>query len=97
MGNRIVDYIDPDGIKRRVLVANGVDPSEGIRLSLDFDQLFTDAPKEFRVRLVNELWAVGLVQKSDFDKPGAGERVRAALLAAVKHDTVAIINFVRSA
>lgn len=96
MGNRIVDYIDDHGIKRRVIVPADVDPSEGIRLSCDIDRLYEDAPKDFVIRLVNELWAVGLVTKDDFAKPGAADRIRAALLSAVKHDTVSIMNFTRS-
>lgn len=96
MGNRIVDYIDEDGIKRRVLVPADVDPGEGIRLSCDIDRLYENAPKDFVIRLVAELWAVGLVTKDDYKTPGAETRIRAALLAAVKHDTMSIINFTRS-
>ena len=98
MGSRVVDYVDDNGIKRRVLVpqqAESVAPAEGVPLSLDVDRLYADCPLAFRQRLVTELWAVGLVQKADFLAPDAANRIRAALLATVKQDTVAIINFAR--
>lgn len=98
MASRIVDYLDDDNIKRRVLVPQGVEsvpPSEGVPLSLDVDRLYADCPLAFRQRLVAELWAQGLIQKDDFLSPSAAERIRAALLATVKSDTVAIINFAK--
>lgn len=92
-----IDYLDTNNIKRRVLVpSKDVDPSEGIPLSLDVDRLFADAPLGFRQRLVAELWAQGLIEKADFLTDTAANRIRAALLAAIKGDTVEIINFARS-
>jgi len=96
MAVRVLDYLDEQKIKRRVLVPVGADPSEGIPLSLDVDQLYADCSLEFRQRLVAELWAVGLIEKKDFDNPNAGVLIRSALLAAIKSDTVMIINFARS-
>lgn len=95
--NRVVDYLDENNIKRRVLVPDGVDASEGIPLSLDVDRLYPDTPIEFRRRLVLELHALGLVEKADFLAPDAANKIRSALLATVKSDTVTIINFARSA
>ncbi len=96
MAAKVVDYLDEQKIKRRVLVPVGADPGEGIPLSLDVDQLYADCPLSFRQRLVTELWAVGLIEKKDFDNPNAGNLIRSALLATVKSDTVKIINFARS-
>lgn len=97
MGSITLDYLDADNIKRRVLVpSKDVDPSEGIPISLDVDRLFPDTPLGFRQRLVNELWAQNLIEKADFLSPTAPNRIRAALLAAIKGDTVEIINYARS-
>jgi len=96
MAARVVDYLDEQKIKRRVLVPTGADPSEGIPLSLDVDQLYLDCPLEFRQRFVAELWAVGLIEKKDFERADAPSLIRSALLATVKTDTVMIINFARS-
>lgn len=96
MGSLDLDYIDEDGIKRRVrLPSNDVDPSEGIPLSLDIDRMevFKECPLEFRRRLIAELWAQGLVEPSDFIGLDKAEKIRRALLAAVKGDTMLIITF----
>lgn len=85
------DYRDKDGIQRRVLLpSEAVNPDEGIPVSLEVDQLYQHMPLEFRVKLVDELWAVGLVEPCDFLKPGAPEKTRAALLAVVKYDVLNI-------
>ena len=91
-----LDYMDDDGIKRRVrLPSNDVDPSEGIPLSLDVDRMpiFQECPLEFRRRLVAELWAQELVEPKDFIGLDKTDKIRRALLAAVKGDTMQIITF----
>ena len=94
MGNKIVDYTDDEGFKRRVLVSNiETDLKEGIPLSLDVDRLYPDAPLAFRRQLNNELWDQELIVAQDFLQPNAPNRIRSALLATVKHDTMAIITF----
>ncbi len=96
MGDTRLDYVDQEGIKRRVRVPDAyTDPVEGIPVSVPVDNLYLHMPLAFRVALVNELWAVGLIEPADFAAGNAPERVRAALLAVVKHDTFDILNLAR--
>jgi hypothetical protein len=91
-----VDYIDKDGIQRRVLLPSGItDASEGIPLSLPVDSLFTHCSLEFRRALIEELWARGLVEPGDYLKPGAAELVSAALRSVVKLDALDILALAR--
>lgn len=91
MGVRKVDYTDALGIPRRVLLpdeASGIDPSEGIPLSLDLDDLYAHMPPDFLRRLYTELWARGLVEPQDYLRPGAADLFMAALRAVVKYDAL---------
>lgn len=89
-----VDYVDAQGIRRRVLLPAGIsDYKEGIPVSLDVDALFGHTSLEFRRALVEELWARELVEPCDFKRPGAAELIRASLLAVVKQDALSIISF----
>lgn len=89
-----VDYADASGIKRRVLLPDGIsDPREGIPVSLDVDSLYSHCSLEFRRALVDELWARDLVEPCDFKRPGAAELIRASLLAVAKQDALSIISF----
>lgn len=89
---RRADYIDKDGIKRRVLIPEGIaDYSEGIPVSLSVDQLYAHCSIDFRRTLIEELWARGLVEPADYLKAGAAELITAALRSVVKHDTLDIL------
>lgn len=91
------DYLDSDGIKRRVLLPAGVTAyEEGIPVSLDADRIFVNSSIDFRRRLVDELWARGLIEPCDFNRAGAPELVRAAIVAANKADTIAILTLAKS-
>ena len=93
---RRVDYIDKEGIQRRVLIPDGVtDYAEGIPVSLPVDSLFAHCSAEFRRELIEELWARGLVEPSDYLKAGAAELVTAALRSVVKNDALSIISLAR--
>lgn len=93
-----VDYTDKDGIKRRVLLPAGDhNVNEGIPISLDLDSLYGHCPVEYRRILTDELWARGLIEPCDFNRPGASELIRAAILAAVKRDTLDIQSLAREA
>lgn len=82
---------------RRVLLPNDdALPSEGIPLSLDVGQLYAHMPVEFVARLVESLWARGLVEPDDFFKPGAHELCRDAVMDTVKFDALSIISLARS-
>lgn len=88
-----VDYLDRDGIRRRVLIPEGVtDYAEGIPVSLAVDTIFADTGVEYRRRLVDELWARGLIEPCDYLKPGAPELITAALRSAQKADALTIIS-----
>ena len=97
MGNSRLDYLDREGIKRRVLVPadDGACPEEGIPISLPVDELYAHMPLTFRQRLVDALWAVGLIEPADFSQRDAPERTRAALLSVVKRDTMDILSLAR--
>jgi hypothetical protein len=89
-----VDYIDRDGIKRRVLLPDAyADPAEGIPVSLPVEQLYSHMPPAFQAALVTALWARDLIEPADFLAPGAAERARAALLEVVKHDALNMLSF----
>lgn len=91
-----IDFTDERGVKRRVLLPDtGGDPNEGIPVSLDVGSLYRHMPPEFISRLTNELWAQGLIEPRDFLAPGAPERIRAALLSVVKHDTMDILTLAK--
>lgn len=91
-----VDYIDDAGIHRRVHLPDESNSlEEGIPLGLRVDELFEDASSAFRQRLMQELHERGLVEPGDFLLPGSPEMVRAALLAAIKRDTLDIITFAK--
>lgn len=94
---RTVDFIDDEGIQRRVLLPDDTAASvdEGIPRSLRVDELYSTASLAFRVRLVQELWNRGLVEPCDFLRPEAPELIRSALLAAVKMDTFDILTFAK--
>ena len=97
MGSTRLDYVDREGIKRRVLMPSddGTSPDEGIPISLPVDELYAHMSLEFRQRLVEALWAVGLIESSDFLQRDAPDRIRAALLSVVKRDTMDILNLAR--
>lgn len=92
-----VDYTDSDGIKRRVMLPVGVTAyEEGIPLSLDVDRLYGDTPLSFRRRLVEELWARGLIEPCHYTRAGAPELLRAAISSAIKADTLDILTLAKS-
>lgn len=91
-----VDYIDKDGIQRRVLIPAGVsDYSEGIPVSVPVDSLYQHCSIEFRRAIIEELWARNLIEACDFKRPGAGELITAALRSVIKHDALDIISLAR--
>ena len=91
-----VDYVDERGIRRRVLLPKeGLDPAEGIPLSLDIAQLYSHMPPEFLVRLSEALFARGLVEPADFFKPGAHEQTRDAVLDVTRYDALSIISLAK--
>lgn len=94
---RQAEYTDAQGVKRLVLLPDDVaaDPAEGIPVDLDVETLYPHMPPAFIARLKSELWARGLVQPRDYLTPGAPERIRAALLATVKEDTMSILALAR--
>jgi hypothetical protein len=88
---RLVDYVDEQGIPRRVwLPDEGGLPQEGIPASINLDELYAHAPHEFKVKLYQALWDVNLIQPKDFFAPGAPERIRAALLSVIREDLYSI-------
>lgn len=93
----IIDYVDKHKIKRRVQVPDtgAVNLEEGIPISLHLDELFPEAPIEFRRELINQLWDMGFIVPNDFLQPGAADRIRAVLLSVVKHDAMSIQAYAR--
>lgn len=95
MGNSRIEYRDSYGILRRALTPEGASPEEGVPVSLPIDELYDHMPVDFRRKITEELWAVGMVEPLDYLKPGAVERIRAALLSVCKHDVIDIQSFAR--
>lgn len=89
------EFADNNGLRRRVLLPDDDThggPEAGIPLSLDVDTLYPDAPADFKRRLIEELWAVGLVEPCDFLGTNAVAKISNALLAALKQDAMNIIS-----
>lgn len=87
------DFVDREGVMRRVLLPDGDhNVNEGIPISLPVDSLYEHCPIEFRRKLIEELFARGLVEPCDFLKSGASELIRSAILATVKSDVLDIIT-----
>lgn len=98
VGITSVDYIDKEGIKRRVLLPVGEEDGaidEGIPVSLPVDTLYLHMPLTFRKELIEALWNVGLIEPEDFLRGDAPNRIRAALMSVIKHDTMDILNLAR--
>jgi len=91
------DYRDESGIMRRVLIPNeDSNPAEGVPLSVDVGQLYQDVPHDFVVRLSNALFDRGLIEPSDFLRPGGHELTRDAFLDCVRQDALSIISLAKS-
>lgn len=81
------DYTDERGIKRRVLLPeDGIDPREGILVSMPLDDVFETLPASFVARLTDECWKRGLIEAEDFTRPGAAESYKAAFRAIIASD-----------
>lgn len=95
---QIKDYVDPQGITRRVALPDdwhGDDPSEGIPVSLDLDDIYGDLPIEFRRKLYTALHEAGLVTPCDYLPPGASDKFRRALLLCIKHEFFDVLALAR--
>jgi hypothetical protein len=80
-------FKDDSGISRVVLVPPGeTDVRAGIPVSLDLSPLFGHMPAAFQRAFYQALHDQGLVEPTDFFKPGAAERYRRALFTVIKHD-----------
>lgn len=80
-------YQDGSGISRTVLVPTGeADLKRGIPLSLDLSSLYGHMPDEFQRTLYEALHAQGLIEPTDYFKPGAAERYQRAIRTVIKHD-----------
>lgn len=83
-------YTDPLGIPKRVFIPEGeTDLSTGIPASLDLSTLYEAMPTDFLRRLYEALHAQGLVEASDYFKPDASQRFKAAMLTVIRHDFLA--------
>ena len=90
------DFFDDKGIRRRVLVPDENAPlTEGIPVSLPIEKLYDTAPVDFVIRLVNALFARGLIEPDDFFKPGAAELTRNAIMETCKFDALSIISLAK--
>lgn len=88
----VQDTKTEEGLPVRVMVPEGIDPSEGIPVSMPLDEIYGDLPSEFRERLYNELWARGLVSPSDYLKPGADQKFKSAIMAIIRVDWRLIVQ-----
>jgi len=90
------DFFDNKGIRRRVIVPDENAPlTEGIPVSLPIEKLYDTAPTDFVIRLVNALFARGLIEPEDFFKAGAAELTQNALLDTLKFDALNIVTLAK--
>ena len=90
-----VDYTDERGIKRRVLVPDyTVPPQEGIPLSLRLDEACEGFSDALLARLVDQLWAVGLIEPKDF-QPGTLRQMQSALMATIQVDVFKLLELAK--
>jgi len=89
-----VDYTDKHGIKRRVILPDddSIPPDEGIMVSVDLERIFDHMSPESLKQLYNECWIRGLIEPSDFQKPGAGELYVQVMRAVYRHDWLTVKN-----
>lgn len=84
------DTTDALGLPKRVLIPAGADPSEGIPVSFDFEQVYARMPAPFIAELTKACWARGLIEPCDFLKPGADQLFKSAMLSVIKHDFLSV-------
>lgn len=92
------DYTDDRGIKRRVWVlSESDDPSMGMYADVyeDLEIFYEDTSLEFRKRLYERLWAIGLIEPSDFRKPKAKAKYRQTLQFAIANDATDAIRYIQ--
>jgi hypothetical protein len=78
------EYRDAEGILRRVYVPHeGVDPKQGIPLSVDIDAYLDQIKNDLKVNVYAALRERGLIEPIDFLQPNAPKLIRAALLTAL--------------
>ena len=92
------DYINQQGIQRRVWLLNTLDdPEQGMPADVfdDLDELYQDASQAFRDKLYSRLWQLNLIEPQDFQKSSAIKRYRQALQFAIKHDATDAIRHIK--
>ncbi len=93
-----LEYIDQNGIHRRVKVSNrGDNPQIGIPVDVYdlIDEMYTDMPDKLRVELCKQLWNRNLIESKDFHHPTAGKRVRESLIATYNLSAVNLIMYIK--
>jgi len=96
---KLTDYIDENGIQRRVLMPEDsrVSPDEGIPADAFYllEALYADAPVAFRKELFGHLWTMGLIEPRDYLMPDAVEKYQRALRLTIRHDALSAIRIIK--
>ena len=84
-----VDYVDSNGLNRRVLLKNEYDnPQKGIPIDVyeTINELYSNATNEFKNGFYTRLWNMGLVEPHNFASNDAKTKVRQCLNASLACD-----------
>lgn len=90
-------FKDDDGINRLSVVPSEYEDAKlGVPADVydTLDEFYQECPKEFRTRLYDMLWQVGLKEPSDFLLPDVGNKYKQALRHAIASDATDAIRFV---
>lgn len=91
---KIVDYIDSEGRKRRVMLPKDVPDTEaykGIRVGIDLSDLY---PEPFASTLEEALLERNITLVEDFKRPGILTEVRRAIQNVVKADANKTVDYI---
>lgn len=92
-----VDYIDENGIQRRVLLKTEYEsPEKGIPLDVYsvLNEFYADTNDNFRKVLYETLWAMGLIEPHHFQAPDARKKFRQALQSSLSRDATDAIRYI---
>lgn len=92
-----IDYVDSEGIKRRVGVLNPHDDAkEGFPLDVynELSDYYGDMPETTKRAIFSRLWDFDLIEAQDFLASNAVSRYMQALKLALKSDATNAVNFI---
>lgn len=92
-----IDYVDNNGLRRRVLVKTEYDaPEKGIpidvyELLLEF---YEDASTQFVRSLYERLWDMKIIERTDFMQPVNKAKIRQAINSTIRCDATDLQRYI---